>query len=369
VVGVGLDGRLIEAAEGAWNCVVNVAGVKRGESVLVLLHTNSDLRIAEAIAFVCRQVGANVDILIVGEPTERWGTRLRTSSAVNAAMKEADVIFRNGVGAGGGERSTRTRSVGLLMKDIEGFTSAGARIPAEIIFKICELAERQWKSGKTFTVRTNNGTELTAQVTKSSYAFGHIKGQLQPGQFVNWSGGFGGLCLWPDWTANGTVAFDTVCTFEGRNRTPMKWTVENGRVMKVEGQPEHIRFIENAIELGGADANHFAEIMIGLNPAASIRFDNMFSGLYLETERHAGVMHCAVGSSTDLEDDHGGPKAPSVRPTIHLDNLQLRPTILVDGQYSVNDGRLVWIDHPEVQALAAKHGVRLLEPEEDRSLR
>src|ERR1051326_1880071 len=301
----GLDGRLIEAAEGARNCVINVAGVKRGESVLVLLHTKSDLRIGESIAFICREVGANVDILIVGEPTEHWGTRLKTSAAANAAMKES-------------------------------------------VLKICELAERQWKNGKTFTVRTNQGTELTAQVTKTSYAFGHVKGPLQPGQFVNWSGGFGGLCLWPDWTANGTVCFDTVCTFEGRNRTPMKWTVENGRVMKVEGQPDHIRFIENAIETGGPDANHFGEIMIGLNPAATIRFDNMFAGLYLEPERHAGVMHCAVGSSTDLEDDQGNPKTPSVRPRIHLDNLQLRPTILVDGEYSVNDGRLVWVDHPEV---------------------
>src|ERR1051326_4874477 len=110
----GLDGRLIEAAEGARNCVINVAGVKRGESVLVLLHTKSDLRIGESIAFICREVGANVDILIVGEPTEHWGTRLKTSAAGHAAMKEADVIFRNGVGAGGGERSMKTRSVGLL---------------------------------------------------------------------------------------------------------------------------------------------------------------------------------------------------------------------------------------------------------------
>jgi hypothetical protein len=365
----GLDGRLIEAAEGAWNCVVNVAAVKRGESVLVLLHNRSDFRIAEVIAFICRQVGANVDIVIVSEPTEHWGTRLTTSKAVNAAMREADVIFRNGVGAGGGERNPNQRSVGLLMRDIEGFISPGARMPAEIVFKICQLAEQQWKNGKTFSVRTNQGTELTAQVTKSSYAFGHVKAPLQPGQFVNWSGGFGGLCLWPDWTANGTVCFDTVCTFEGRNKTPMKWTVENGRVMKVEGQPEHIRFIENAIETGGPDANHFAEIMIGLNPAATIRFDNMFAGLYMEPERHAGVMHCAVGSSTDLEDEDGKLKTPSVRPKIHLDNLQLRPTILVDGEYSVNDGRLVQVDHPEVQALAAKYGLRLLSPEEDRGLR
>ena len=42
-------------------------------------------------------------------------------------------------------------------------------------------------NGKSFTIRTNQGTELTAQLTKPAHAFGHVKGPLQPGQFVNWS--------------------------------------------------------------------------------------------------------------------------------------------------------------------------------------
>jgi hypothetical protein len=244
------------------------------------------------------------------------------------------------------------------MKDVEGFTSNGARLPAEIVFKICQLAEKQWKSGKTITVTDGRGTNLTAKIVKPSYAFGHITKPLASGEFVNWAGGFGGLCLWPEWTANGTVCFDAVTTFaEAPLRTPVKWTVENSRVVRVEGTPEHVQFFDNAIKNGGPDADHFGEIMIGLCPTATIRFDNMFAGLYLETERHAGVMHCAVGSSTDLYDDDGKTKAPSVRPAIHLDCMNLRPTIKIDDEYTTKDGRLVWVDHPEVQALAAKYGL------------
>jgi leucyl aminopeptidase (aminopeptidase T) len=127
----------------------------------------------------------------------------------------------------------------------------------------------------------------------------------------------------------------------------------------VEGDREHVEFVENAIAGGGPDANHFGEIMIGLNPAATIRFDNMFAGIFLETERHAGVMHMAVGSSTDFQDEHGNFKPASVKAGIHLDCMSLRPTIKIDDQYSVKDGRLVFVDHPDVQALAAKHHVTL----------
>jgi hypothetical protein len=35
----------------------------------------------------------------------------------------------------------------------------------------------------------------------------------------------------------------------------------------------------------------------------------------------------------------------------------------------VKDGRLVLVDHPEVQELAAKHGVKLPTEDEDRALR
>jgi hypothetical protein len=243
------------------------------------------------------------------------------------------------------------------MKDVEGFTGPGARLHAEIVFKICELAQAQWKNGKTITVTDDRGTHLTAKIVKPNYAFGHVPEPLRPTQFANWSGGFGGLCLWPEWTANGTAYFDVVTTFETRLQRPLKWTVKDGRVVKVEGDPEHVEFVERAIDGGGPDADHFGEIMIGLNPVATIRFDNMFAGVFLETERHAGVMHMAVGNSTDTQDEDGNFKLPSVRTKIHLDCMSLRPTIKIDDEFSVKDGRLVFVDHPEVQALAAKHGV------------
>jgi leucyl aminopeptidase (aminopeptidase T) len=245
------------------------------------------------------------------------------------------------------------------MKDINGLTGPGARFPAEIIFKICELATEQWQRASTMRVTCGHGSDLTASITKKNHVFGHIPHALEPGEFTNFAGGFGGLCLWPDWTGNGVVYFDTVTTFEGRAKEPLKWTVKDGRVTNIEGLPEHVAFFEQAIEGGGENADHFGEIMIGLCPTARIQFDSMFGGLYLETERHAGVMHCAVGRSTDMVAEDGSPKAPSVEVPIHLDCMNLAPTIVVDDEVSVDNGRLTVLDHPDVRALAAKYEIDL----------
>lgn len=349
------DPLLLDAIQGAQNCVLGVANVSEGESVLIVMHNKSDLRIAEAIGLVSRGVGARVDVMVVEGP-ERGA---KVSKSLAAAMANADVIFLNMLIQHNDARENGARVIGLYMEDIRGLSAPGARFPAEIIFKICELSTEQWGNGKTMTLSCAHGTNLTAEITKPSHVFGHVSAPLGPGEFSNFAGGFGGLCLWPDWTANGTVYFDTVTTFAGKSRTPLKWTVADGRVVSFEGDAEHVRFFENAVAGGGTDADHFGEIMIGLCPHARIQFDSMFGGLYLETERHAGVMHCAVGSSTDLYAEDGSPKAASVRPAIHLDCMNLAPTIRVDDELSVDAGYLTTLNHPEVRDLAAKYGIDL----------
>jgi leucyl aminopeptidase (aminopeptidase T) len=351
----GFDPQVLDAMPAAQNVVLGIADVQPGEDVLVVMHSGGDFRIAEAIGAAARAAGAYVDVL-VHEGPERGA---RVSRSLLAAMANADVIFTNSLIHHTAAREHGARVVGLYMKDLQGLLGPGARFPAPVTFKICELATAQWKAGKTIQVTCGYGSDLSAEITAEHHAFGHISAPLRPGEFLNFAGGFGGLCLWPDWTANGVVYFDTLTTFEGRNRTPLKWTVENGRVVDVEGEQDRVDFLKAAIAGGGQDADHFGEIMIGLCPTARLQFDSMFGGLYLETERHAGVMHCAVGSSTDLYDEAGNPKTPSVYPSIHLDCMNLRPTIRIDGELSVDDGRLVVLDHPDVQALAAEHGVSL----------
>lgn len=343
----------VEAIEGARNCAVNLASVNQNEQVLIVSHGQSDPRIAKAIAQVCGDAGAKVREVSI---REAHGSGIVTPPrAVLDAMDSSDVIFSNVIMESTEARAKGARYVGLYMADIGGLTSPGARLHAEIIFKICELATEQWKRGRTITITCSKGSNLTARILKRSYAFGHIPGPLKPGEFVNFCGGFGGLCLWPGWTGDGVIFFDVVTTFLDRAKVPLKWTVKDGRVVKVEGQKEHVEFINDAIRTGGKDSDHYAEIMIGLCPTARIRMEDMFAGLHFETERHAGVMHNAVGSSTDFYNEDGSPKPASVRPTNHLDCMNLTPTIKIDDEVSVDNGRLTLLDHPEVRELARKH--------------
>jgi len=360
------DGRVLEAMPGARNLAL-AAGVKEGESVLFLMSNSSDLRLAQAVGAACREVGAKTHLLIVedtaGLVSGVFGDNSRNvqaSPVVREAAANADVLFNNTRGLDiGNVRAKGARSVGLFTKDIDGLISPGARLHPEVIFKIVEVTQRQWRNAKTVTVTTDYGTKLTATVTKPNHVFGHITQTLKSGKFFNYAGGFGAVCMWPDWTANGDVAFDAVCNFNERTRKPLKWTVREGRVVKVEGDPEHVEFINSYVAKNGPDANHFGEIMFGCNPLSRIGFTSMYNGIHMETERHAGVMHCAVGSSTDMEDEHGNQKTVSVRPAMHFDCMTLRPTIRVDDELSIENGRLKTLDDPAVQEVAKKYGLTL----------
>jgi hypothetical protein len=57
--------RMMDVMEGAKNCAINYGLVKRDEKVLIITDTKSDFRMAEAIALVCREVGADVTIMIM----------------------------------------------------------------------------------------------------------------------------------------------------------------------------------------------------------------------------------------------------------------------------------------------------------------
>lgn len=155
--------------------------------------------------------------------------------------------------------------------------------------------------------------------------------------------------MWPAWTAEGVIYFDAAHTFKGRLRTPVKYTVKEGRVVKFEGDPEHVSFYEGIIKRFGEDARHVAEFMIGLNPKSRIFLDDP---THMEAHRHAGALHCAIGMSIDED--------RSVNPGIHLDNWIEKPTIYIDDQVCVDKGKLmVYYKDPDVLALLKKYEITL----------
>ena len=362
---------MMDVMEGARSCAIHYGNVKKGEKVLVLTDTRTDYRRALAIAQVCREEGAEVTIMIMKAqdlPNQE------PPKAVSEAMKAVDITFAplyytiSHTNA----RFTANRAgaayMGMYEPDIDALASEGARFPAEIIFAVAQKVAKQWQKGKRIHITCDKGTDISAQILDphnnvvgegcvteegGEPVFFRRPKHLGTGPsdllFGNFAGGFGVVGMWPAWTAEGVIYFDAAHTFRGKLRTPVKYTVEKGRVVKFEGEPEHIAFYNSIIKRFGEQARHLAEFMIGLNPKTRINLDDP---THMEAHRHAGALHCAIGQSVDSK--------RSVSPGIHLDNWIQKPTLYIDNQVCVKEGQLmVYYEDPEIIDLLKKYNINL----------
>jgi len=353
---------LPDLIEGARNCAINWANVRRDEEVLIVTDTGTDFMNAEAIATVCREAGAKVSTMII--PPQRLPNQ--EPPPVAAAMRSVNVVFApltytiSHTDARFAANNNGARFIGMYASSTtDALASEGAKFPAEIIFAVTRKVADQWRRGKTIRVTCDKGSDLRADILDPDNNVVGWHGTVAPlgenpegegswfNKFGNFAGGFGVVGMWPAWTAEGVIYFDAAHTFKGYLRTPLKYTVEKGRVVDIEGDAEVVRFFKSLPDRYGPDAHHLAELMIGLNPRTRIYLDD---GTHMEAHRHAGALHTAVGMSVD--------KARTVNPGIHLDNLTIQPTIHIDDEVCVENGRLkVYDDDPEVRALLEKHGI------------
>jgi leucyl aminopeptidase (aminopeptidase T) len=106
---------------------------------------------------------------------------------------------------------------------------------------------------------------------------------------------------------------------------PIRIQVENGFATKIEGGIEANRLNE-MLEPLGAQAYTIAELGIGTNDQAII------TGAILEDEKVMGTVHIALGNNISM----GG----TCNVGIHLDGVILEPTVMVDGNQIMNEGKL-----------------------------
>ncbi len=360
--------RMIDVMEGAMNCVVNYGNVKRGEKVLVITDTKSDFRRAEAVAMACREVGAEVTVMIMKAqdlPNQE------PPKAVAEAMKAVDVIFAplyltiSHTNARFDANKMGVAYMGMYGTELDEFTTPGAKFPTEIIFEVARKTAKLWQNGKTIRITCDKGTDLTAKILNPYDYFNGEGVVLEEGGdpvffrrgkrlFCNFAGGFGNVGMWPEWTTEGVIYFDAAHTFKGRLKTPVKYTVEKGRVVKFEGDPEQVIFYEGIVKRFGEGARHLAELMIGLNPGARVFFDDP---THMEAHRHSGGLHVAIGMSTE---NPMAKKNRSVNPGIHLDNYVEKPTIYIDNTLMVDKGKMpIYYEDPEILALLKKYQIQL----------
>jgi aminopeptidase len=124
---------------------------------------------------------------------------------------------------------------------------------------------------------------------------------------------------------DGAIVVDGSLAGHGLVTSPLRVTVEHGRAVAADGDAG--TWLLETLDSGGECGRSLAELGIGTNPAA------ILTGNVLEDEKVIGTVHLAFGTSAGI----GGVNVAGV----HIDGVLLRPTVELDGDVVMEDGRLL----------------------------
>jgi 2,5-dihydroxypyridine 5,6-dioxygenase len=319
---------IMELSRGAKKIIEICGNIKAGEKVLILTDTGISSKIPEVLAAAAKAVGAEVTI-ITTSPGKNPGEE--PNPVVAAAMAASDIII---------SPTTRTVYHSLATKKA---LESGARLISltEISEKILvsggieadfiglqtrvNHVKELFEKGKKVHVTTEKGTDLHLDITdRPTYACTGLC--HEPGIKI----GIPELEVFTapiEESTNGILVVDACSSGIGLIENPIKLTIENGRVVSIDGGVEAHK-LKQILESAKSEAAYIiAEFAIGLNDKAKVIGD------IIEDEGAYGTGHFAVGNNIYFGGVNNAP--------IHLDMVYWHPTIEIDGETIMKKGELI----------------------------
>ncbi|MFQ5843350.1 MAG: hypothetical protein ACE5I8_13035 [Thermodesulfobacteriota bacterium] len=239
------------------------------------------------------------------------------------------------------------RITACICPTVELMASPWARFPIDLFNTIMHMVQEKIKEAP-FRLTDDNGTDLTGSMKRWAKGQGYLGsptrrkgswGFFPPGEIVHH----------PESPVDGIIVFETLEGFKGLLKEPVRLTIKDHRVMKVEGGPE-AKWFERMMGKY-ENGNYLCELACGLNPKASISLGLEQKAPDTILYRHSGVFHCGVG----LWAFDGVPLSE-----FHWDGGGLKPTLYVGEELIVDRGRLTILDDARLVEEAKKYG----DPEE-----
>jgi 2,5-dihydroxypyridine 5,6-dioxygenase len=297
------------------------AGIRAGESCLLVTDSGSDPDIVDAMAGVLDGLGCSVAFTRASAATLPGE---EPPATVGVAMAKADVVFElTSVFIGSSEARRNACAGGTRYLSVPGLSWTTARPggPFEADFlalgrHAATLSDR-FDAAREFQLTSPLGTDLRG-------SFEGRRGRPLWG-VASEPGGFAAP---PDievgaspeeGTASGRVVVDGSVLFLGPDQlgTPIELGFDAGQLVSIEGR-EAWRLEDALARANDQRMTNLAEVSIGLNPFSRP------GGSPLELEGIVGGAHVAVGNNVAYG---GGVDAPS-----HIDCVLLEGTLALDGE-------------------------------------
>jgi leucyl aminopeptidase (aminopeptidase T) len=312
--------------QSARNLVLGAAQVRPGEGVCIVADMQTR-PIADLIFEVTREVGAE-PVLVCMAPRRTHGNE--PPSVVAWAMRGADVVIQAVTYAithtDATQEALRSGARVLVLRGVteDVLTQGAALADYEEVARLTKAVAERLTRARTVHVRTPAGTDLTMDIEgRTAIALtGRVEG---PGTFAAMPDGEAAIAP-VEGTAEGILVVEHTMDGIGRLDAPIRMVVRQGRVVEVTGG-EAAERLRGLMDGAGPNAANIAEFAIGTNRWARL------IGSMTEDKKRWGTAHVAVGDNHVI----GG----QVTSELHLDGLLLRPTVTLDGEVVVEDGRLL----------------------------
>ncbi len=317
----------IEMILGAKTIVDTCAGVKPGESVLIVTDTNL-VGIAEVLAQAVQERDAEPIIAVM---IPRKGHGEEPPPAVAEAMKKANVILTPVSTSITHTRATKeaveagSRAIVMTAFTEDLLIRGGIQADFKKQKPICQEVARRFKEAKFVKLTNPVGTSLTMR--KEGRRGNALYCIVEPGEFstvptieANFSPIEG--------TGEGVIVADASIPYLGIGvlAEPVRCKVEKGFIVDIEGGRQARTLKEDWKTRKDPNCYNIAELGVGLNPAARM------TGVMLDDEGVFGSVHIGVGTNITL----GG----NIKAATHYDLLMWGATIELDGKVILDRGNL-----------------------------
>lgn len=326
-----------------------VRNVKRGDRVLVLSDTSHDARVWQVVQSILSELGADVTVaLFERRPADYYDP----PAAVCESMMTSDInVLVASTGMLHCPANFRAMEAGIPAICLDGGMTLEMFQSGAVTDDMKQIAVRKHyvakdvfgPHAKACRVTSRYGTEFTYRVDGRIFVPPLPTDAFDPYKIINFDkdenrkGGNLYYYLFPtgefnvapiEGSANGRLVIDLTMHHLGRLWTPIELTVENGRVVKIDGGAD-ARILRDYLTVYGDDNAYMcpAEASVGVNAKAVVR------GIQREDKNIMGTMHFGLGTNIDV----GG----SVKSKIHMDGVILEPTLYVDGAKRIDNGRIL----------------------------
>lgn len=325
--------KVVDAMSMARKIINSCMGVKHGEEVFIVIDTESDMTMPQALAGAALECGAEFTLAMMPSRAMAEGSTTMTK-VIQKGMEGADVFIGMTRSSGAAIYDSRLkdlldekkiRECSMVMRDLDNYIKGGALADYEAVYRDGQKLSEFWEDRKHIKITSPAGTNLEA-------AIGHGHAIIEcgiarnPGDAMAFSDGE--VSQGPDeGTMNGTLVIDGPICMLGAPSDPIRMTIKKGKIISIDGGDIKIanRLAKIIEEVPNAD--NIAEIGIGLNPCS---FQN---GDFEEEKKARGTCHIALGDNLYYDG--------TTKCGVHMDMIQYKPTILMDGIEVVKDGKVV----------------------------